>query len=151
MSQTCVPSSSSAMPECRLKHDELAAVAVGHRLPPLAMPALTRTTLALYAGASGDHNPNHIDIDAARAAGQDDVFAHGMLVMAWLGRLLTDWVPRECIRSFDARFTGMTLVGESITCSGEVVEKQGGQIVVQMQACNEHGEMKVAGRAVIAV
>jgi len=128
-----------------------ALCAVGHRLPPLAMPALSCTTLALYAGASGDHNPNHIDIDAARAAGQDDVFAHGMLVMAWLGRMLTGWVPQQAILSFDTRFAGMTRVGERITCSGEVVEKQDGTIVVQVQASNEHGELKATGRAVIAV
>ncbi len=42
-----------------------------------------RTTLALFAGASGDHNPIHIDIDFARRAGMPDVFAHGML--AWPG------------------------------------------------------------------
>ena len=61
------------------------AVNVGDALPPLSLPPLTRTTLALYAGASGDHNPMHIDIDFARAAGMPDVFAHGMLSMAWLG------------------------------------------------------------------
>ena len=27
----------------------------------------------------------HVDVDAARAAGFDDVFAHGMLTMALLG------------------------------------------------------------------
>ena len=141
----CAPSSSSAMPE-----RNLACADVGTRLPPLTLPALSRTTLALYAGASGDHNPNHIDIDAARAAGNDDVFAHGMLVMAWLGRLLTGWAPRESIRSFDTRFISMTRIGERITCSGEVVEKRDGAFVVQLQACNEHGEVKATGRAVIA-
>jgi acyl dehydratase len=45
----------------------------------LDAPQITRATLALYAGASGDHNPVHIDIDAAHAVGIDDVFAHGML------------------------------------------------------------------------
>ncbi len=36
-------------------------VKVGDQLPPLALPAINRTTLALYCGASGDHNPIHID------------------------------------------------------------------------------------------
>src|SRR6478736_3981985 len=58
----------------------------GQQLPPLTLPPLSRATLALYAGASGDHNPNHIDSDFARAAGMEDVFAQGMLAMAWLGR-----------------------------------------------------------------
>ena len=52
-----------------------------------------RLTLALYCGASGDHNPLHVDIDFARAAGLDDVIAHGMLAMAYLGRFLTDSLP----------------------------------------------------------
>lgn len=50
----------------------------------LTVPKITRTTLALYAGASGDHNPVHIDMDACAAVGIPDVFAHGMLSMAYL-------------------------------------------------------------------
>ncbi len=88
------------------------AVSVGDPLPPLLLPPVTRTTLALFAGASGDHNPIHIDIDFARAAGMPDVFAHGMLSMAWLGRLLTTWAPQQALREFDVRFSAMTRVGE---------------------------------------
>ncbi|HEY3709529.1 MAG TPA: MaoC/PaaZ C-terminal domain-containing protein [Amycolatopsis sp.] len=77
---------------------------VGTELPPLKVPPISRTTLALFAGASGDHNPIHLDLDVARSAGLEDVFAHGMLSMAYLGRLLTDWVPQERIRSFAVRF-----------------------------------------------
>ena len=62
---------------------------VGDQLPPLEFGAISRHILALYCGGSGDHNPIHVDIDFAKAAGYDDVFAHGMLSMAILGRLLT--------------------------------------------------------------
>ncbi len=54
-------------------------IEAGQTLPPLTLPAINRTTLALFAGASGDHNPIHIDLDFAREAGMNDVFAHGML------------------------------------------------------------------------
>ena len=67
----------------------LAGVIAGTELPPLVVDPISRTTLALFAGASGDHNPIHIDLDVARSAGLDDVFAQGMLSMAYLGRLLT--------------------------------------------------------------
>jgi acyl dehydratase len=76
-----------------------ADILVGAELPPLTLPPLTRHTLALYCGASGDHNPIHVDIDFAKAAGLPDVFAHGMLSMAWLGRLLTNWVPQTASAS----------------------------------------------------
>jgi hypothetical protein len=39
------------------------SINVGDTLPPLELPPLSRATLALYAGASGDHNPMHIDLD----------------------------------------------------------------------------------------
>ncbi|MBK4738707.1 MaoC/PaaZ C-terminal domain-containing protein [Noviherbaspirillum pedocola] len=128
------------------------ALAVGQSLPELALPPLSRVTMALYAGASGDHNPIHIDISAARAAGEQDVFAHGMLVMAWGGRLLSAWVPAERIRSFEVRFTGMTRPGERIICSGEVVEKRTDRsVLVRLRACSDEGDVKVVGSAVLAL
>ena len=83
---------------------------VGEELPPLEPPAISRAALALFAGASGDHNPIHIDVDHARDAGFDDVFAHGMLSMAHLGRLLTGWAPQSALRCFRVRFTAITPV-----------------------------------------
>jgi acyl dehydratase len=131
------------------------SVKVGDALPPLALPPLSRATLALYAGASGDHNPIHIDIDFARAAGMPDVFGHGMLSMAWLGRLLTNWVPQRDIREFNVRFSAMTYVGERIVCTGQVVEmlERGGErlIRVAVATANEAGEVKVYGDALVAL
>ena len=129
------------------------AVAIGDELPPLILPPLTRTTLALYAGGSGDHNPMHIDVDFARAAGMPDVFAHGMLSMAWLGRMLTQWVPQRDLREFSVRFTAITHVGERIVCTGRVVEKQerdGERLVrVSVSTANEAGEVKLSGEALV--
>ena len=46
-----------------------AHIQVGDTLPAVHLPPVDRTTLALFAGASGDHNPIHVDSDFARAAG----------------------------------------------------------------------------------
>jgi acyl dehydratase len=131
------------------------ALEVGDALPPLSLPPLSRTTLALYAGASGDHNPMHIDIDFARAAGMPDVFAHGMLSMAWLGRMLTCWVPQRDLREFSVRFSALTQVGERIVCTGRVAEKleRGGERLVRLEisTANEAGEIKLAGGALVAL
>ena len=97
-------------------------ITVGTELPPLELPPISRTILALYAGASGDHNPMHIDIDAARAAGHPDVFAHGMLSMAYLGRALTGWFPQSALREFAVRFVAITPVLGQPVCSGRVAE-----------------------------
>ena len=131
------------------------SVVVGDMLPPLMLPPLSRTTLALYAGASGDHNPIHIDIDFARQAGAPDVFAHGMLSMAWLGRMLTGWTAQQNLREFGIRFSAITQVGERITCSGRVTEKlerDGERLVrVEVQTTNDAGEVKLVGDALIAL
>src|SRR5438105_14396136 len=62
---------------------------VGDEILPLTAQPISRLPLALFAGATGDHNPIHVDLDFARAAGMGDVFAHGMLSMAYLARMLT--------------------------------------------------------------
>ena len=97
-------------------------IAIGTELPGFTTPPISRLALALYAGASGDHNPIHVDIDFAKKAGMPDVFAHGMLSMAWLGRLLTQWVDQRQLRQFGVRFAGITHLGHQLTCSGNVVE-----------------------------
>ena len=130
-------------------------IAVGDALPELVTEPISRTTLALYAGASGDHNPIHIDIDFARSHGMPDVFAHGMLSMAYLARLLTNWVPQDQIKTYHVRFAAITQVGERIRCTGKVVEKleQDGekQVRLDILAAGDNGEIKLAGDAVIAL
>ncbi len=131
------------------------SVQVGDALPPLQLPAVDRTTLALFAGASGDHNPIHIDIDVARRSGMPDVFAQGMLGMAWVGRLLTSWAPQAQLRRFDVRFQGITHLGNAMRCTGRVVEKLevGGErcVRIEMQSANQFGQAKVAGDAIVAL
>ncbi len=130
-------------------------VQVGDALPALELPAVDRTRLALFAGASGDHNPIHIDTDVARRAGMPDVFAQGMLGMAWVGRLLTRWAPQSQLRRFDVRFQGITHLGNAMHCSGRVVEKlQLGSercVRVELLSTNQYGQTKIAGEAVIAL
>lgn len=129
--------------------------AIGDALPPLTLAPINRTTLALFCGASGDHNPIHIDLDFARKAGMPDVFAHGMLSMAYLARLLTAWVDQRQLRQFNARFAGITHLGHQITCTGKVVgrlEVDGEQrIKVEVQTINQYGEVKILGDAQIAL
>lgn len=134
---------------------DFSTLKTGDTLSPFTTDALTRTTLALYCGASGDHNPIHVDIDFARRAGYPDVFAHGMLSMAWLARLLTNWVPQSRIREYGVRFTAITQVGESITCSGtvtEVFQADGERRArLSLQTANAAGQVKLQGDAVVAL
>jgi acyl dehydratase len=125
-------------------------VQVGTGLPRLQAEPISRLTLALYCGASGDHNPIHVDSDFARAAGRDDVFAHGMLGMAYLARLVAGWVPQHAIRGLSTRFVAITHVGDRITCTGTVVEKlPGRQVRIAVTAQDQSGIVKLAGESIV--
>ena len=126
-------------------------VHVGMELPALQVEPISRKTLALFAGASGDHQPTHIDIDAAKAKGRADVIAHGMLMMAYLGRMLTDFVPQEKVRSYSARFVATTPVHAQPTCTGRVVALQDGLATLEMAICLADGTTVVRGEAVIDI
>ncbi|MFC6284184.1 MULTISPECIES: MaoC family dehydratase [Polaromonas] len=137
-----------------MKKPDYGTVKVGDELPALQLPTVDRTALALFAGASGDHNPIHIDTDVARRAGMPDVFAQGMLGMAWLGRLLTGWAPQSRLRRFDVRFQGITHLGNTMHCSGRVVEKLNHEgercLRIELQSANQFGQAKIVGEALVA-
>ena len=83
-------------------------------LSSMTFPPITRTTLALYCGGSGDHNPIHVDIDFARQAGLDDVIAHGMLIKAYIGRAVTSVIDQSAIARFDTQFVAPVHIGDVI-------------------------------------
>jgi acyl dehydratase len=130
------------------------SINVGDEIPTFVSEPISRGTLALYAGASGDHHPIHIDLDVAKGFGFDDVFAHGMLSMAYLGNMLINWVPQSQLRSFNNRFGSITHLKDQITCSGKVVEKfeENGEKMVRLDvaATNQEGDVKLAGQATVA-
>jgi len=128
---------------------------VGERIVHKAFPPITRHRLALYCGASGDHNPIHVDIDFAKQAGFPDVFSHGMLVMGYLGQALTDAVEPSRIRSFSTRFAAITQLGAKLTCEGTVTElfeeKGEKRAKLALTTKDQNGEVKLAGEAIIAL
>jgi acyl dehydratase len=132
---------------------DLDKVNVGEKIPDLVIEPVTRSTLALYAGASGDHNPIHIDLDFARKAGMNDVFAHGMLIMAYLGRAITNIAPQSSLRNFNVRFSSITNVGNVLTCSGQVKKIYNHDnkrlVVLGLMVADGTGDIKVSGTATI--
>lgn len=129
----------------------LADIEVGTELTPLTLSSISRSTLALFAGASGDHNPMHLDLDVARSAGFDDVFAQGMLTMAYLGRLLTDWVPQERIRSYRVRFAAITPLHAVPTCTGRVTSIEDGVATIELKVTLLDGTVTLTGDATVAL
>jgi acyl dehydratase len=117
-------------------------VQVGEDLPPLSR-TVTVDQIQRYAQASGDHNPIHLDQAFARSAGLPGVIAHGMLTMAFVNQMVTDWLgDRRRVRSLRGRFAGMVLPGDQVTCRGSVVAKDPRThlVTLQLTAHNQRGE-----------
>lgn len=130
-------------------------VQVGDSIPQLVKDPMTHLRLVRYAGASGDFNPLHTDPKVGEQIGTGGIIAHGMLIMGFVGQLLSDYVGPESLRKFNVRFKGMTRLGDLITCTGTVTEKYEvdgeGRIAGKVQAVDQNGDVKVAGTFVAAL
>jgi acyl dehydratase len=128
----------------------------GEELPPLTLERITRHMLALYCGASGDHNPVHTDSDFAREqAGLPDVIGHGMLSMALAGRFLSSLAdPRE-LRSFAVRFVGMTQVHDELTCRARIKDRSTvgneSRFIIALTLHAQDGRLVLRGEAEVAL
>ena len=137
-----------------MAHD-LSGVKAGDALPTLTAGPVTPLTLALFAGGSGDHNPIHVDKAFAASGGFPDVFAHGMLSMAWLGRALTDWAGPTAVKRFGVRFAAITPLGASVVCTGQVEEvlvEDGERLArLTLQAAVADGPVTLLGDALVRI
>ena len=126
---------------------------IGDQLPSLTLGPIGQADLVLYANASGDQNPIHIDQDFAKKSGLPDVIAHGMLIMSYLGRLLTNAVPQSQIKNFSVQFSNMTHLNQKVICTGKVLEKNSIDnkevVTVSLKVEDLQGEKKIIGQAII--
>ena len=126
---------------------------VGENLPDLIVGPISRTNLALYAGASGDHNPLHIDTDYANRIGLSDVIAHGMLIMGYLGRVLTNNVNQNQVLEYGVQFSSITNIGDVLCCSGIVKEISGNKsnkiLKLELNVKDQDNDTKLKGYSLI--
>lgn len=133
----------------------LSNLKAGDKLPILQAGPIRPLGLALFAGGSGDHNPIHVDKSFAELAGFPDVFAHGMLSMAYLGRALTDWAGPTAVKEFAVRFAAITPLGATVVCEGEVeeiIERDGERLAkLTLQASVKDGPVTLKGDALVRI
>jgi len=130
-------------------------VQVGDEITPLVKGPIQQIQLTRYAGASGDFNPIHQDHEFAKAAGMNDVFAHGMLSMGFVAQAVTDWAGAGSVRKIGVRFAGLVRLKDTVTCRGRVLakeEKDGRHTVdLELWAENGKGDKVVTGKATVVL
>ena len=130
-------------------------VQVGDSIPKLVKLPISHLQLVRYAGASGDFNPLHTDPKIGELIGTGGIIAHGMLIMGFVGQMLSDYVGPASLRKFDVRFKGMTRIDDVITCTGTITEKyevdDEARIAGKIQATDQNGDVKIIGKFVAAL
>jgi acyl dehydratase len=130
-------------------------VQIGEALPELGISPLAPDDFVRYAGASGDHNPLHIDDAHARAAGLDGVIAHGMLVMGYMARAAAALAGPGGLLSLTTRFRDKTRPGDALRCGGTITaayEPDGRGIVeADLWVRAADGSLKASGSLVAAL
>ncbi|WP_255583766.1 MaoC/PaaZ C-terminal domain-containing protein [Dietzia sp. ANT_WB102] len=139
----------------RMRTTTTGTPAAGDVLPSRILP-LTRDDLRRYAEASGDHNPIHLDDEAARALGLPGVVAHGMLTSALAIGVVAEWAggaDRVVATAF--RFAGPVVVPADVPARLEVTgavrkvaEDSSTADVALAVTC---GGAKVFGKAIVTV
>ncbi len=124
-------------------------IQVGEEIPQLVKAPVTHQQLVRYSGASGDFNPLHTNPKVGEEIGTGGIIAHGMLIMGFVGQMLSDYVGPQSLRKFGVRFKGMTHLDDVITCTGTVTEKYEadgqGYIKGKVQAKDQNDDLKVSG------
>lgn len=128
-------------------------IRVGDEIPPFV-----RTTdfaeWNRYAAVNDEFIDIHMSADAARAAGQPDVFGMGNLRIAYVHNALHDWLAgRGDIAEFGCQFRGMNFRGDCLTTWGRVtaVEARDGLHCVDLElgVCNQAGEETMPATATV--
>lgn len=129
----------------------------GDELPELVKDPINKVQLLKYAGASGDYNLIHIDIETAKAVGLPGIIAHGMLSMGFLGQYLAGIAGPEAVKRLKVRFQSMVFLGDVLTCRAKVKEirpeADGSRAVVTVDvwAENQDGTKVTAGEGEIVL
>ena len=112
---------------------------------------ITQENINLYAEASQDFNPIHIDIEFAKQTPLGGTIAHGMLTLSYLSQMMTDVFGRSWLSNgiLDIRFKTPARPGDTITISGKIIkiEKSENETTVNCEVLcsNQNGEPVILG------
>ena len=128
---------------------------MGYEIPAKDIGPFNQNDLVKYATASGDFNPIHLDKEFAKTMGLDNVIAHGMLIMAHLGKNIANSSSVSFLKYFSVQFCSITTLQERLICKGEVskIEKNNQKkiITLKLKVLNLSGEVKILGKTIFFI
>ena len=135
---------------------QLSKLNEGMTLPKLEK-VVTQEKINLYAQASRDFNPIHIDPDFAGKTPLGGTIAHGMLILAYVSQMMTaafgqSWLSQGTL---SVRFRAPARPGDTITISGKIskVAKSQNETLISCEVlcANQNGESVITGETQVRV
>ncbi len=122
-------------------------VNIGDQMPSLVKDPVQRVQMVKYAGASGDFHPAHTDDLVGKQLGMGGRFAHGMLVMGFIGEAITNWISKKYLKKLGVKFVGVTKPEDIITVTANIVGKDDktSMITCDIFAKDQKDEIKIKG------
>jgi 3-hydroxybutyryl-CoA dehydratase len=122
---------------------------------PSVVKQITQKDINLYAEASGDFNPIHVDESFAAQTPLGGTIAHGMLILAYISEMMTEAFGQSWLSGgkLSVRFKAPARPGDTITTSGKIdsIEHKEGipYVNCSIESCNQKGETVITGGAVV--
>lgn len=116
---------------------------------------VTQEKINLYAEASGDFNPIHVDESFATKTPLGGTIAHGMLILAYVSEMMTlafgqSWFSQG---KLSVRFKAPAYPGDTLTVSGKIdsIEHEDGVSYANcsLECHNQKDEAIIIGEAVV--
>ena len=133
---------------------QLSELREGKELPEITK-TVTQRNINLYAEASRDFNPVHIDEEFAKKTTLGGTIAHGMLILAYVSEMMTAAFGKRWLTSgkLDVRFKAPARPGETITVSGKITKlaKNNRQTTINcaVLCSNGKGEQIITGEGIL--
>ncbi|MCP4610642.1 MAG: MaoC family dehydratase [Planctomycetes bacterium] len=118
---------------------------------------IVQENVSLYAEASKDFNPIHIDEEFAKNTPLGGTIAHGMLVLAYVSQMMISNFGQDWLNGgkLNARFKAPARPGDTVTLSGTVrkIEKDESltSIKCDILCQNQAGETVISGDGTLTI
>lgn len=117
---------------------------------------IAESDVYLFAGITGDFNPAHVNVEAAKSGLFGERIVHGILVAGLVSAVIGMRLPGEgtIYMEQDAKFLKPVKIGDTVTATvriAEVINEEKGVLKLDTFAKNQHGEEVLSGYAVVKV
>ena len=131
---------------------QLSELYEGMDLPEL-IKVVSQENINLYADASRDFNPIHIDVEFARKTPLGGTVAHGMLILAYVSQMMTTAFGKSWLSGsrLNVRFKNPARPGDTLTIHGKIsrIEKSDDHNLISCEILcrNQNDEPIITGEA----